>query len=568
MSSTLFFELTLVFGVVMLLSGLMKVLRQPLIIGYIASGIVVGPFFFDILKSTESIAAFSQMGVAFLLFIVGLSLNPKIIKEVGKVSLIIGIGQVLFTSIIGYFIGKALGLSSLSSLYVAVALTFSSTIIIMKLLSDRNDVETLYGKIAIGFLIVQDLIAVIILMAVSSLSNGTSIVDLALASVLKGGAVIIILIFIGVYVLPRLTKWIAQSQEFLLLFSVGWCFALAALFNYLHFSIEVGALIAGITLSISPYHYEIGFKMRPLRDFFIVIFFLSLGAQMILGNISQYLIPTILFSLFILIGNPLIVLILMGLLGYTRRTSFMCGLTVAQISEFSLILIALGVQLGHVSNEILSLVTLVGLITIAGSTYMIMYADKLYFFLSPYLRIFERKGNKIDEQKYYVQGQYGVILFGYNRVGFELLESLKKTREKILVVDHDPETIIKLAKEGQECRYGDANDMEMLQELNISKTKMLISTIPSFETNLLLITTAKKRNRAIITIVVSHQIEQAIRLYKVGATYVLLPHFVGAKYVSTLIDNYGFNRQQFLKEKISHLDNLNKRKLAGHEHPH
>lgn len=558
----------MVFGVVMLFSGIMKVLRQPLIIGYIASGILVGPFFLDLLKSTESIATFAQIGVAFLLFVVGLSLNPKIIREVGKVSLIIGIGQVLFTSIIGYFIAKALGLSSLSSLYVAVALTFSSTIIIMKLLSDRNDVETLYGKIAISFLIVQDLIAVIILMAVSSLSNGAGIFDLVLSSVLKGGAVIMVLILIGVYLLPRLTKWIAQSSEFLLLFSVGWCFALAALFNYLNFSIEVGALIAGITLSISPYHYEIGSKMRPLRDFFIVIFFLSLGAQMVLGNISQYLIPTILFSLFILIGNPLIVLLLMGLLGYTRRTSFMCGLTVAQISEFSLILIALGVQLGHLSNEILSLVALVGLITIAGSTYMIMYADKLYFWLSPYLRIFERKGSKIDEHKYYVQDQYDAILFGYSRVGFELLEALKKTGKKILVVDHDPETIIKLAKEGQACRYGDANDLEMLQELNISKTKMLISTIPSFETNVLLITKAKKRNRTVITIVVSHQIEPAIRLYKAGATYVLLPHFVGAKYVSTLIDNYGFNRQQFLKEKISHLDNLNKRKLAGQEHPH
>ncbi|GAG16612.1 unnamed protein product, partial [marine sediment metagenome] len=254
---------------------------------------------------------------------VGLNLNPRIIRDVGKVSLVTGVGQVIFTSLIGFFIGQLLGFSTMTSIYIAIALTFSSTIIIMKLLSDKGDMETLYGRIAIGFLIVQDLIVIIILMIISSIPAGIDFTTLALETVLKGTGLLILLFLISVYIFPRLTKSIAKSQEFLLLFSIGWCFAISSLFYYLNFSIEAGALVAGITLSLSPYHYEISSKMKPLRDFFIILFFILLGSQMVFTNISQYIIPVLIFSAFILIGNPLIVMVLMGLMGYTKRNSFL-----------------------------------------------------------------------------------------------------------------------------------------------------------------------------------------------------------------------------------------------------
>jgi Kef-type K+ transport system membrane component KefB/Trk K+ transport system NAD-binding subunit len=562
-----FMEISIIIVITVLIAGIMRLLKQPLIISYIFTGIIAGPHLLDVIRSIETITIFSHIGIALLLFIVGLGLSPKAIKGVGKVSLITGVGQVMFTSLIGFFICGLLGFSTIVSAYVAIALTFSSTIIIMKLLSDKGDMKTLYGRIAIGFLIVQDLIAVLILMVISSITTGFDFTTLVFGTLLRGFGLSMLLFLTGIYVLPSVTKNIAKSQEFLLLFSLGWCFALATLFHYLNFSMEIGALIAGITLSLSPYRYEISSKLRPLRDFFIVLFFILLGAQMGFADMSPYMAPILILSAFILIGNPIIVMILMGLLGYTRRNSFLAGLTVAQISEFSLILIALGVKVGHLTNEILSFVTTIGLITIAGSAYMILYANRLYPHLSEYLRVFERKGKKVDEHKYHEYEIYDIIIFGCNLIAYDLLESFKKSEEKFLVVDYNPETIIGLAKEGIDCRYGDASDSELLNDLNLSKSKMVISTIPDFDTNVLLITKIRESNENTIIIVVSHQIDEAIELYNKGATYVVMPHFLGGHCVSTLIEKYGLDFNKFLQEKVAHLEHLEVRRDMGHGHP-
>jgi len=374
----IFLQISIALIIVLLVSFLMRLLKQPLIIGYIISGILVGPLLFNLIPDTETLEIFSQFGIAFLLFIVGIHLNPKTIKEVGKISLITGLGQVMFTSIIGYLLLILLGFSVINSLYIAVALTFSSTIIIMKLLSDKDALDKLFGKISIGFLLVQDLVAIIILIIVSSLSQGGDITNAIASTFLRGVIIFAILLPISYFVLPTLSCFFARSGEFLFVFAIAWGLGLSALFLYSGLSIEVGALIAGVLLSMSPYSYEISSKLKPLRDFFIISFFILLGAQMLW-------VPAIILSLFILIGNPLIVIVLMGLFKYSKNTGFMAGLTVAQISEFSLILITLGVKAGHLSNEILSFVTVIGLITIAGSTYMIMYSEKLYPFISKYL---------------------------------------------------------------------------------------------------------------------------------------------------------------------------------------
>lgn len=376
-----------------------------------------------------------------------------------------------------------------------------------------------------------------------------------------------LVILAGIYLLPTLTSSIAKTQELLLLFSMSWCLALASLFHSLNFSMEIGALLAGITLSLSPYRYEISSKLRPLRDFFIVLFFIFLGSQMSFTDISPYMVHIVVFSLFILIGNPLIVMVLMGLLGYTRRNSFLAGLTVAQISEFSLILIALGVKVGHLTDEVLSLVTAVGLITIAGSAYLILYSNKIYPHLSKYLKIFEKRGKKVDEHRHHDDKNYHTILFGYHDIAYDLLEALKKTNRKFLVVDYDPEAIVKLAKDGIDCRYGDAGDLELLEELNLSTAKRVISTVKDFDTTVLLISKIRESNKDAIVIAVSHQIDEAMELYDKGATYVIMPHFLGGHHASTLIEKYELEPDKFLEEKVAHLDHLKKRKSLGHEHP-
>jgi Kef-type K+ transport system membrane component KefB/Trk K+ transport system NAD-binding subunit len=560
----IFIELSIIIGITVLIAGVMKLLKQPLIIGYILAGIIVSPYFLDVIQSTETIKVFSRMGVVFLLFIVGLSLSPKVIKEVGKVSLITGIGQIVFTSLFGFLISRLLGFSVIVSLYIAIALTFSSTIIIMKLLSDKKDLEKLYGKISIGFLLVQDVFVIILLMVISSFSGNSSAGDLYFGSILSGILLIGGFILISIYVLPGLSTFFAKSQEFLFLFSIGWGLGLAALFDYIGFSMEIGALVAGIALSMSPLHYEISSKMRPLRDFFVILFFILLGSQMVFGNINELILPAIIFSLFILIGNPLIVMILMGLFGYKKKIGFQAGFTVAQISEFSLILIALGVSVGHLTNEILSLVTIIGLITISGSTYLMLYSDKIYPYVSKYLSIFERKKVKENDKEF---KDYDIVLFGHNRIGYDLLKSFKKLKKKVLVVDYDPEIISELSKKGIECRYGDVDDEEFLSELNLTEAKMIVSTIPEFETNLLLINKIRQTNKDAIIIVVSHNIEQANILYDHGATYVIMPHFLGGSHASMMINKHGLNLGKFLDEKKKHLKQLKTKRRMGHEHP-
>ena len=227
----------------------------------------------------------------------------------------------------------------------------------------------------------------------------------------------------------------------------------------------------------------------------------------------------------------------------------------------------MGVSLGHLSNEILSLVTVIGLITFAGSSYLITHANFLYNLLSPYLNIFERKSRKTDEHKYYSERNYDAVLFGYNRIGFDILESFKKLNKRILVLDYNPEVIEKLVKEKIDCVYGDVSDAELLNEINLSEIKLAVSTIPELDINMLLIKKIRSQNKEAIIIVVSHQIEEALAFYKEGASYVLLPHFLGGKHVSKMIEEYQFNIKRFEEQKDVNIKELVKRKKLKHEHP-
>lgn len=559
-----FTQFSLILSVVLLVSVITRLLKQPLIIGYIISGIVVGPFFLNLVKDTQIINTFSEMGIAFLLFIVGLRLSPKVIKEVGKISLLTGIGQILFTSLIGYAIGILVGFQPIIALYIAIAMTFSSTIIIMKLLSDKDALEKLYGKISIGFLLVQDIVAIFILIIISSIASGAGAFDVFLNTILKGIIILGFLIPIGYYFLPKLGDFFAKSQEFLFLFAISWGFGLSFIFLHAGFSIEVGALIAGIILSMSPYSYEISSKLKPLRDFFIISFFIILGSQMGFGNIGHLLIPAIVFSLFILIGNPLIVMILMGASGYCKKTGFMAGLTVAQISEFSLILISLGVKTGSLTQEILSFVTIVGLVTIAGSTYLILYSDKIFDKIAPFLTIFEKKNIKEKEKP---DKNYDYVLLGYNRIGFSITKAFKKLRKKFLVVDYNPDVVKELKKEGINSIYGDVDDSDFLEDLEFDKASVIVSTIPEKETNRLILDIINRKKAKPIVILTARQIEDAFELYYSGADYVILPHFLGGEYTSKLIENAKDNRRIYKKEKRKELKILRERIKKGHEHP-
>jgi Kef-type K+ transport system membrane component KefB/Trk K+ transport system NAD-binding subunit len=558
--NNIFLEISVVLVTATVVAGIMQLLRQPLIIGHIITGLLVGPYFLNLINSKETLEVFAHIGITLLLFIIGLSLNPRVVREVGKIAVITGLGQVLFTSAFGYLLGILLGFPPVTALYIAIALTFSSTIIVLKLLSDKKELGRLYGKIATGFLLVQDIIATLILIIITSLSQQKTVSELITATGLRIAALLIGFFFLTRFILPRLTNFFARSQEFLFLFAVGWGLGLAALFSLAGLSIEIGALFAGVALATSPFSYEISSRMRPLRDFFIIVFFILLGAQMQLHSLGDLLLPAAVFSFFILVGNPLIVMTLMGLMGYTKKTSFKAGLTVAQISEFSLILVVLGNRVGHLSSETISLVTMVGLVTIAASAYMIIYSDGIFRRIAPLLSIFERRDPKREKSK---KENYDIVLIGYLRAGLQFASTFKGMGQRFVVVDYDPEIIDKLKQEKFNCIYGDANDSELLDELRLDAAKMVVSTISDFATNTLILQHVRQLNASCIVVLTSDEIDEASELYTQGATYVLMPHYLGSAKTVGLIEKHGFDLSAFIREQNRHLEYIREHQVPG-----
>ena len=559
----IFVELGLILVVAMLVSVAARLLRQPLIIGYILTGILVGPYFFNILRSGEELELLAKIGIAILLFIVGLALSPHVVREVGKISVITGIGQILFTSLIGFVICLQLGFGLVESLFVALALTFSSTIIVLKLLSDKNALGTLFGKISIGFLLVQDIAASLILLAIpifAASAGSPSFGGELLFTLGKGIAAIVLLYMLTRYLVSRLSGFLASSQELLFVFSLSWGLGIAALFYAIGFSIEIGALAAGVSLSLFPFAHEIAARMRPLRDFFLLIFFILLGSRLAIGGIEMLLFPALALSLFVLVGNPLIVYILMNHLGFGRRTSFFAGLTVAQISEFSLILVLLGSSLGYLSDAIVSLVTLVGLVTIAASTYLILYAERIYPHVEWLLKFVEFREPEPRQDDHAEQND--ILIFGYDRVGSDFVNAAKKLGRSFLVVDFNPHSIKRLAAKGIPHRYGDAEDPEFLAELNLPRVELIVSAIPHVETNAFIIRTVRAHNPDTVIIVMSHDLEEAEKLYELGATYVVMPYFLGASNAASLIEAYGSDPGEYEEERARHRAYLKLRKAG------
>ncbi len=529
MFSDVFTEISVLLMLAAIIGAIGIRLRQPLIVSFIVVGILVGPSVLGWVSANDQVDLLAKLGIALLLFVVGLKLDIKIIRTMGPVALATGLGQVIFTSVIGYFIAIALDMTAVTALYVAVALTFSSTIIIVKLLSDKREVDTLHGRIAIGFLIVQDIIVVLVMIGLTALGesgNTTRLGQETLEVLLKGGVFIAAIALLMRFVLTPLLHLLARSPELLVLFAIAWAVTLGALGTHLGFSKEVGAFLAGVSLASTPYREVIGARLVSLRDFLLLFFFIDLGAGIELTTLDAQVIPAIILSLFVLIGNPLIVMTILGAMGYRKRTGFLAGLTVAQISEFSLILGALGLSLGHINSDTMSLITLVGLITISASTYMILYSYPLYERLSSWLRFFERKqayreGTGNPDTK---EGDVDVVLFGLGRFGSSIADELQQRGHRVFGVDFDPVLVRKQEKFGFIIRYGDAEDPEFLTTLPLDQVKWVLSSIPDIPVNMSLLQGLHGYSYKGKIAVTAHSTSNAELLKQAGADHVLIPY--------------------------------------------
>ena len=467
-------------------------LRQPVLIAYIVVGVVVGPAFLGLVTAHDQIDLLAQVGVAVLLFAVGLKLDLHHIRHIGPVALATGLGQLAFTIVIGFAIILALGRDVMDAIYVAVALTFSSTIIIVKLLSDKRELDSLHGRIAVGFLIVQDLAVVVAMMAMSALrgtgdaGGDTGLLDVALSLGWRLTLAAVLMVVLMRWVLPVVVASMARSQELLLVFAIAWGVALAALGEWAGFSKEAGAFMAGFSLASTPYREAMNARLTGIRDFLLLFFFIDLGAKLDFSTLGAEVVPALVLSAFVLIGNPLIVMAIMGYMGYRKRTGFMAGLTVAQISEFSIVFVAMGITLGHIGVQALGLTTLVGLITITLSTYMILYSQPLYERLAPWLGVFEHKNpfREIAAEQQPVQSNPAeVIVFGLGRYGSRLLLQLRAAGIEAVGVDFDPEAVRDLQARGLPVYFGDGEDADFLESLPLKHARWVITSFPQWESN-------------------------------------------------------------------------------------
>jgi Kef-type K+ transport system membrane component KefB len=481
-----FAELALLLGITAIAGALAARLRQPVLIAYIAVGILAGPAVFGIVQSQEQVALLAQVGVAVLLFVVGLKLDLGNVRHIGRVAVATGLGQLSFTALFGFLLLLLLGKGTMESLYVAVALTFSSTIIVVKLLSDKRELDSLHGRIAVGFLIVQDIAVVVAMMAMSTLrgAEDAALGEVLLSLLIRIGGAGVLLYLLMRFVLPRLIRTMASSPELLVLFAIAWGTGLAALGEWAGFSKEAGAFLAGFSLASTDYREAMNARLTSVRDFLMLFFFLDLGARLDFSTLGDELVAAVVLSLFVLIGNPLVVMSIMGYLGYRKRTGFLAGLTVAQISEFSIVFAAMGVSLGHVGVEVVGLTTLVGVVTIALSTYMIIYSGRLFQWLSPWLSVFERREphREAEHEQHDLESERpDIVVFGLGRFGQGLAELLQAAGLRVLGVDVDPEVVRDERGHRVDVRFGDAQDVDFVDGLPLAGVPWVVSTLPDLD---------------------------------------------------------------------------------------
>lgn len=550
MVDQIFVEISLLIALAAAISIFMRVLKQPLIIGYILTGVIVGPMALDLINDPHTVETLGKFGIVLLLFIVGLGLNPRTIKELGKASFVTSIGQVLIASVLGFFAVRAFGFDVTSAIYIALGLSLSSTIVILKLLSDSKEQNRLHGRLAIGFLLVQDIIATLaLLISAASANGGLGPIDV-ITLVFKGVLLMTSVFLISSYVVKPMSTFLSRSQEMLFLFALAWGLGIAALFFIAGFSLEVGALFAGVSLASMSYAQDVASRLRPLRDFFVVVFFVSLGANLDISSIGSLWWQALILSGFVLIGNPIIVMFLLGNLGYKKRTSFKTAITVGQVSEFSLIFVLLGASNNQLSSDGVALVTIVALITFALSSYQIIYADNIYKYLDKYLSLFEKKNTKSENKSV---GTYGGIIFGYKKGGKEFATAFSKLKTKYLIVDHDPDVIDEITRHGHEYLYGDVTNIDLLEDIDISHVKSVVSTITDQAATEFIVHYTVTVNPKALIICSADSATNAVRLYELGATYVMMPHTIGTEKISNFIARHGLRKSEFKTFHDKHL---------------
>lgn len=565
----IFIQLAIILGLASTLGYVVVKCKLPIIIAYLLGGLLIATTAVFDPRASDVLHFLPEIGIAFVLFLVGMELDLREIKSLGKPIILAGTLQIIITTIIGSSIAHLLGFGVLESWYLGVGLSFSSTILVIKLLIDRKDVGALYGKLAVGILLIEDLLAVMLLVV---LTASTSVLGLGyqqafpiLALILKAVLLFGLALILSKFILPSIFKAAARQGELLFITALAWCFIYISFAIFLGFSVVIGAFLAGIALANSPLHYQIQGKVKPLRDFFVALFFVYLGTQVDFKEINKVYPLMLVFTGYTLFVKPVIFLLILGIFGFRKHTIFQVVLNLTHISEFSLILLLVGFQLGVVSQAALTTIALSAVLSMIIASVMITHSDKLYKRLSKVVGLFERKNLKhvLEEGSKQSDLEGHVVLIGARKIGGEIVKLLKKESIPQIVLDFNPHQVEALLKEKIPVVYGDMGDPEVLDVLNLQNARMIISTSATMEDNRLLLEELKIRKINIPVIVRAEDVDDAQDLYKAGADFVIIPDILAGDFlVDKLKDNIA-NSTDFFKDRPRiELERLSRKTLA------
>lgn len=524
-------------------------LKLPLIVSYMLTGIVISIVsVFDVSNSLV-LHNLPELGIAFVLFLIGMELDLREIKVLGLPIIVSALGQILVTTGVGFYISTLLGFNTVESIFLGLGLGFSSTVVVVKMLIEKQDLTSLYGKLSIGILLVEDLIAVIALMIISisssALNVGLQNSFPVVALVLKAIGLFVLTFVLSKYVLQKLFSFAAKSVELLFFTAITWCFAFTALAMMVGFSVEIGAFLAGVALASSPYRLQIQSKIKPLRDFFLTLFFIYLGSQVKVNYLLNVLPIITIFTLVALIFKPIVYMFILRIFGFRKHTIFQTALNLSQISEFSLIVLMLGVSVGIVGETSLSIMATVTVLSIVFSSISIQLSKKMYRLFVPLINLMKSRG-----KVHFLESNAGmdlnehIIIVGAHRVGGPVVKYLMKAKIPFLVMDFDPYVVRDLREKDINAFYGDIGDPDVLESLHIEKAKLIISTAASMDDNELLLEECKKRKSQAVTIIRAEDKSHGTALKALGADYILLPEKVTGLHLANQIKHH-WPRTQF-----------------------
>ena len=541
----------LVFIVATLAAFLAKLLRQPLILGYLIAGVVIGPEIgLAWVEDKETIELISEIGLILLLFIIGLEIDLKKLVSAGRTLLVVGVSQFLLCAALGiglaFLMGYALQGANFDGLYLAVALALSSTLIVVKLLYDKFELTTLPGRITLGVLVFQDIWAIVFLALQPNLHDPR--IATLLASFVKGAALVLAALALSRYALPRLFSFVAKVPELLLISALAWCFFVGGAADWLGLSREMGALVAGVSISTFPYNIDVIAKVIHIRDFFVTLFFVALGMKIPAPSLTVVMAAAGM-SLFVLASRLIAVFPVLYLLGNGLRASLIPSINLAQMSEFSLVIASLGLALHHISAELVGTLTFVFAITSVLSTYLIAYNHEIQRRLARVLiRLGFPSGAETGDDAAEAEPENSIVFLGCFREASSILHELEfqcrdtgreGVLDRTLVIDFNPLVLQELRRRGIRCLYGDVANMDTLQHAHIQDAKIVACTISDAilrgATNARLLRQARRLCPRAQVIVAADMIGAAIELYEAGADFVYIARLHAAAEMAELI---------------------------------